>query len=581
MLLAFQGFGQSAYTINAHVKRVIDSTYNALLKKNQVVGASIAIVDHGEIVYATGYGFADKVNLVKADEKTVYRIGSCTKAFTSLAIMQLQEKGLLNVNSSVKTYLPELTIGSRFNDNNQILIGDMLCHVSGLPCDIANGFFCDAPPDMAWVINELNKQTTISPRLFKHAYSNVAYGLLGEVIARTAKTTYSDYVKNSIFTPLQMTSSFIDYDAKLAAGFSKAYVNNKEIKEPIVRDQGAGLIHSNALDMANYLKLYLGRGTYNGTQLVSAETMEEMEKNRLGNTLLSKNSNWGYGLYSKTMLVCDSKDSTVAHIIGHGGDTYAFHADFGYMPEMNVGVVILTNTDKGVYINSADFLLKLYLKEAKGKTVVMKFKAATTVDNESACTAEDIKGNFMFGPMIMKAGSVKKMSFKQGPAKIVLHQKKADPLNYSLKAIVFGIVPVKVKNQEITFVKVNDVVYLKAISTKSKKTDYLAVKTNNGPIPDAWKKKAGTYKAIGKSYPCTGCPYGNTEGMTISLGIKDGFMHMGTKAKTEDMTDSFYLDILSDSMAITGGLGRGTGNTVRLLKNGNIYYSGFEFARVN
>ena len=268
-------FSQSQYKVTARVKKTIDSTYNALLIKHKVVGASIAIVDNGEIVYATGYGFADKEKQIKATENTIYRIGSCTKAFTALSVMQLQEKNVLNLNHSIKKYLTDLKITSRFNDNNEIYIKDLLSHVSGLPCDIANGFFCDAPPNITWVINELNKQTTISPRLYMHAYSNVGYGLLGELIARTNNTSYSNYVKENIFKPLNMTSSYIDLDEKLASNFSKGYLKSKELKEPMIRDQAAGLIHSNVLDMCNFIKMYLNNGSFNNTQIISSKGIME------------------------------------------------------------------------------------------------------------------------------------------------------------------------------------------------------------------------------------------------------------------------------------------------------------------
>lgn len=175
---------QTHNKISARTKKVLDSTYTSIIKKYKAVGLSMAIVDSGQIVYSMGYGFSDKENQTPATDSTIYRIGSCSKSFTSLSILQLHEKNKLNIEHSVKQYLPELKIESRFNDNNQIFIKDMMCHVSGLPCDVTNGFFCDAPPDMNWLIAELNKQTTISPRRYKHAYSNSAYGLLGEVIAR-------------------------------------------------------------------------------------------------------------------------------------------------------------------------------------------------------------------------------------------------------------------------------------------------------------------------------------------------------------------------------------------------------------
>ena len=85
--------------ISEDLRAEIDSTYTSLLKRNKVTGTSIAIVDNGEIVYATGYGFSDLENKKKADANTIYGIGSITKAFTALSIMQLQEQEKLRVTN--------------------------------------------------------------------------------------------------------------------------------------------------------------------------------------------------------------------------------------------------------------------------------------------------------------------------------------------------------------------------------------------------------------------------------------------------------------------------------------------------
>ena len=211
LLISYSGTAQ-INNISEELKAKIDSTYTSLLKKNKVTGTSIAIVDNGEIVYATGYGFSDLENEKKADANTIYGIGSITKAFTALSVMQLQEQEKLKVTNSIKDYLVDLAIENPFNDGNQIYINDILSHTSGLPSDILNGFFVDNPPTISWAIKELNKQRMISPRQYTWAYSNVGYGLLGELISRVSGVTYGDYLKQNIFTPLNMTSSSIGYE---------------------------------------------------------------------------------------------------------------------------------------------------------------------------------------------------------------------------------------------------------------------------------------------------------------------------------------------------------------------------------
>jgi len=574
---------QTHNKVSVRTKTVLDSTYTALLKKYKVVGLSLAIVDSGQIVYSMGYGFSDREQKIQANDKTIYRIGSCSKSFTSLSILQLQEKNKLNIEHSVKRYLPELKIKSRFNDSNQVFIRDMMCHVSGLPCDVTNGFFCDAPPDMNWLITELNKQTTISPRRYKHAYSNSAYGLLGEVIARLGNSSYSNYVKQNIFIPLNMQSSYINEDTSLSKWLAKAYVNKKLFKEPLIRDQAAGLIHSNVLDMSNYVLMFLNKGEHKSGYILSPDGIDEMVKNQISDITLPDQDAWGYGLYTKLAQAKKGNDSSIVSLVQHAGDTYAYHADFAFIPEFKVGVVLLINSDNGVSIRSANKLLKIYLKAAKDIKLNTNYKVP--IDSNAftsakrACSAEDIKGVYNLNQFLIRAKSAKKIKFKQGPVKVVLKQKKQDPSMYTLKALLFGVIPFKIKDQEFTFENKAGKTYAKVILTANGGVEYLAFKTEPKPIPDTWKKAYGKYKLVSKVYTCTNCPYGNAEGLRMTLKEEDGFVVLVTKAKSPDMEGKTFLEVIDDSLLVTGGIGRNTGETVKFLENGTIYYSGFEFAK--
>jgi len=111
LLVIFSLFGSSVYAqeekkSQAAINAEIDEYYEELLKELKITGASIAIVEKGVLVHAKGYGFADLGNNIPATAETIYPIASATKSFTALAVLQLHEKGLLNINESIKTYIP-------------------------------------------------------------------------------------------------------------------------------------------------------------------------------------------------------------------------------------------------------------------------------------------------------------------------------------------------------------------------------------------------------------------------------------------------------------------------------------------
>ena len=563
-------------TISEELRAKIDSTYTTLLKRNKVTGTSIAIVDKGEIVYATGYGFSDLENKKKANANTIYGIGSITKAFTALSIMQLQEQKKLSVTNSIKDYLTDLKIENPFNDGNQIYINDILSHTSGLPSDIANGFFVDNPPTISWVIKELNKQRLISPRRYISAYSNVGYGLLGEVISRVSGLSYGDYLRQNIFTPLKMTSSSIGYELN---NTSKTYNGNKETVEPTVRDVAAGFISSNVIDMSNFISMLIGDGSFKSNQIISSNSIVDMESDQLTNVSLTQPFAYGYALMIDSIKIKNhkKKDSTIVSIIGHGGDTHAFHADLAYIPEQKVGAVVLTNSVNGRSMSEASKLLKIYLERSKDIEVDLdyitpiSYKGVTPKDDE-------IFGKYNLGQLIMDVKDINKIKFKQGPVKAILY-KKTNSNNYSLKVWVFGFIPIKIKDQEFKFTKVNDEIYAKRLDTKTKYEFYLGKKNKvNLPYPESWKSMYGKYELTGKIYETTNRLYDFSD-LKLTASEKSGFLKVDLKSKSM-FSGTLHFDMISDKSAVLGGIGRGNGDVLRILENGNLYYSGFEFVKI-
>ena len=562
--------------ISEDLRSEIDSTYTTLLKRNKVTGTSIAIVDNGEIVYATGYGFSDLENKKKADANTIYGIGSITKTFTALSIMQLQEQQKLRVTNSIKDYLIDLKIENPFNDINQIYISDILCHTSGLPSDIANGFFVDNPPTISWVIKELNKQRLISPRRYISAYSNVGYGLLGEVISRVSGLSYGDYLRQNIFTPLNMTSSSIGYELN---NTSKTYDGNKETVEPTVRDVAAGFISSNVIDLSNFISMLIGDGSFKSNQIISSNSIVDMESDQLTNVSLTQPFAYGYALMIDSIKIKNhkKKDSTIVSIIGHGGDTHAFHADLAYIPEQKVGAVVLTNSVNGRSMSEASKLLKIYLERSKDIEVDLdyitpiSYKGVTPKDDE-------IFGKYNLGQLIFDVKDINKIKFKQGPVKAIL-SKKTNSNNYSLKVWVFGFIPIKIKDQEFKFTKVNDEIYAKRLDTKTKYEFYLGKKNKvNLPYPESWKSMYGKYELTGKIYETTNRLYDFSD-LKLTISEKSGFLKVDLKSKSM-FSGTLHFDMISDKSAVLGGIGRGNGDVLRILENGNLYYSGFEFVKI-
>jgi len=580
--LSFKSLCQDLYPITDLVRHKIDSVYKNLIKKNKVIGASIAIVDKGQIVYATGYGYSDISNNKKADENTIYRIGSISKSFTALSLMQLQQDEKLSINESIKSHLPALQLKSRYLDSNQFLISDMLSHTSGFPSDFWNGFFCDSPPDQKWVINQLNKTETAHPNQLNFAYSNVAYGVLGELVAHKSGVTYETYLNENIFQPLEMKSSYVYPNTEMEKKFSKAYIKGKEFNEPTIRDAAAGLIHSSALDMANYLQLYLNNGKINGQTIIDSTLLQEMFTDRLAKLELNGNLKYGLGLFIENYYLKTKKDTLPVTIISHGGDTYAFHADFGFIPELNIGVVVLTNSETGTSMNDATDLLSHYLKFAYSQKLLESSKIETElIENtisKNLANQSEIIGKYNLGVTHFEVKNPKKIKFKQGPITLKLKPKVNNTARYNINVMLLGI-PIKIPGQEFQFAKINGEIYVRGVDTKKGGLQYMGIKNYSQKANASWQDKLGKYSAVGDLYKCNGCSIMNMAKASLELTEKDNYIYVQLTGNSPDAKFKMYFDALDESTLSGGGLGRGMTEKIKVLASGNLFYQGFEFKK--
>lgn len=572
LLLALGLKAQSICKIDSMVKKKIDSTYLALIKENNVKGLSLAIVENGEIVYAQGYGFSDLENKIPATSTSIYRIGSITKSFTALSIMQLQTQGKLSVNDELKQHLPEFSIGFQNNQINPIYLRQVLAHTSGLPSDIMNGFFTENPPTVDWTIAQANKMKMSYPSAYSHSYSNLGYALLGEVVKRKSNLDYETYVQNNIFKPLGMNASFVypTTDKKTPV----SYFGKETINEPLIRDAPAGLIHSNVEDMSKYLMLYLNRGKFNNQQILDSLSILEMEKNQTTDLTLADDSNFGFGLYSNSYYLKTGKDSSLVNIIGHGGDTYSFHADMKYIPELGIGVVVLTNSSGGNRINSGQKLLKTYLKAKNESSFTLN-----TPKELPKIAASFEKGKYCITNFVFEVENEEKLKFKQGPAKIVAQKHEAG--YYTMKAFLFGFIPIKIKDQGMYFEKLNGKTYIKGIDLKNNTSEFIGYKLEELPISKSWKNALGEYK-VSNAIPCEECGKMGVDfkNLTLEVTEKDGLLHFALKGKDVGIKDNYFAFSESEKCAITIGIGRANGDTFLLQADDTIFYSGFEFKKV-
>jgi CubicO group peptidase (beta-lactamase class C family) len=307
------------------------------LERENIAGATIAVVKDGKLLFAKGYGYADVANKKPVSaEETLFRPGSVSKLFTWTAVMQLHEQGKLDLDRDVNEYL-DFKIPEAFGQ--PITLKHILTHTPGFEEQIKDLFKEGAvSPDLGEYV-KTHIPTRIYPPGTVPAYSNYATALAGYIVERISGRPFNDYVAENIFQPLGMTrSTFVQpLPEQLAAGMSAGYrlaSDDKTVPFEVVVPFPAGSLSSTSVDMAKFMLAHLQEGQSGGARILSPETTRLMHSRLFG---LDPAANaMAYGFY---------EESRNGHrIIGHAGDTMAFHSDLHLVLDSGVGFFVSYNS---------------------------------------------------------------------------------------------------------------------------------------------------------------------------------------------------------------------------------------------
>ena len=331
------------------------------MQRDHVPGLSLAVVKDGHVIYARGFGARRLKDNAPATPDTLYGVGSCTKSFTALAIMQLVQQGKLSLKDPVKKHLPEFKVGK---EENPITIHNLLTHSSGIPdlsgADIEISRLMELREkwvpfssfeDLLLHVNGAKDEVAAEPGI-RFFYLNEGYELLGMIIERVSQMRYESYVRDKILKPLKMNrSTFLKEEFEKDQDVMTPYFVEKKdgtlvatpTIHPISRLSYAnGGLMSSVMELTTYLVTNMNHGIFGDAKLLDSGLMQEMHKPHI-------QTNWAsiipthfgklwYG-YGWTM-----NDDFFGHVlIGHDGSTRASSANLSFLTDLNVGVVYACN----------------------------------------------------------------------------------------------------------------------------------------------------------------------------------------------------------------------------------------------
>jgi CubicO group peptidase (beta-lactamase class C family) len=252
--------------------------------KAKIPGMSIVIVHDQDVLLAKGFGYADLEKKIPADSKTVYRIGSVTKSFTALMLMQLRDAGKLQLDDPIEKYLPEFKIKSRFPDARPATFRQVAAHYSGLPREAPMPYdyqYMDSSPSVEDQLKSLKESEMLLPAMTMYSYSNLGYDIMGLALSRVVKQPYDQYVAAQILKPLGMDLSGFALTEQMKKHFAVGYKpagpdgTYQRSSYPTVGLATGGL-YSNVDDLANFLSLFFRQGPRGGKQVLGSSSLLEM-----------------------------------------------------------------------------------------------------------------------------------------------------------------------------------------------------------------------------------------------------------------------------------------------------------------
>ncbi len=328
-------------------------------------GIAAALVDkEGKTRYERFWGVRDLDSGREIDGDTIFGIASVTKSFTAMAILQLEERGVLNIDDPIGRYVPEFT---NRNQKDPVRIRHLLCHSGGffplpriLVGDVAEKMGLNESIDgdfayheglaeegirlVAGRLDSLTEENGLNGRPGEnYSYCNDGFALLSDIVRRCGgERSYAAYIRKNILEPLGMNRSFCDFirpstDENAATLYQKtggAMRGHRDYHDDAFVLHGGGSLKSTLNDLKKYLAMYLNEGrSAEGVRVLSQYRVREMMKPRIP---CSTFADYGYGLEIRR--IGDMK------VMEHGGSLPGVSSHIAFSYESEVGAIVLCNT---------------------------------------------------------------------------------------------------------------------------------------------------------------------------------------------------------------------------------------------
>jgi CubicO group peptidase (beta-lactamase class C family) len=358
-----QGLAQNGG--RAFVHDSLDNYVNHALQDWHIPGLSLCIIKDGKVVVCKGYGVKRLGAQDMVDENTLFMIGSNSKAFTATALAMLAQEKKLSLDDKVTQWIPQFALNNRAA-GEQAIIRDLLCHRIGFRTFQGDFTYWTSDLTRSQVIEKMSHIKATYPFRTTWGYTNAAFLTAGQIIPAATGQTWEDFIKERFFQPLGMTNTLaLSKDLPGAPNKAAPYTrqDGKLVEIPYCQIDNlapAGSISSSAADMGKWVMMLLNMGKSNGKQIVPEAAIRETRRPHSiignGGSLFNESHFQLYGL-GFFLEEYDGKK-----VVAHTGGVNGFVSSVTMLPEEQLGVIVLTNTDdNGFYEALKQEIVDAYL----------------------------------------------------------------------------------------------------------------------------------------------------------------------------------------------------------------------------
>lgn len=309
------------------------------MRDKQLPALSIALVEDEQTVWARGFGYADPDRRIPATEDTVYRVGSVSKLFTDIGVMQLVERGDLDLDAPVTRYLPDFRPRNPFG--TAVTLRQLMSHRSGLIREPPVGnYFDPTEPSLAEMVASLEGVGLVYAPESRTKYSNAGIAVVGYVLERTQGRPFAEYLRGAVLEPLGMRDSHFEPTPAIQRDLAKAYMwtyDGRTFEAPRFQlgMAPAGSMYSTVTDLGRFMSVLFAGGRSEQGPVVSSETLAQMYTPQFA----EPGATTGFGIGFAV------SDLDGRRLVRHGGAIYGFATELAFLPDERLGVVAVTTLD--------------------------------------------------------------------------------------------------------------------------------------------------------------------------------------------------------------------------------------------